>query len=63
MDNKMQLRKVTIEDGYIFYEQPNGTFTDGQDGQIDLMYFNEAELLDNEFVGIRKIEFYTRKTQ
>ena len=53
MDNKMQLRKVTTEDGYIFYEQPNGTFTDGQDGQIDLMYFNEAELLDNEFVGIR----------
>ena len=56
----MKLRKVTTEDGYIFYEQPNGTFTDGQDGQIDLIFNSEAEIL-NDNIGIQKVEFYEEK--
>ena len=53
----MKLRKVTTEDGYIFYEQPDGTFTDGPKGQIDLMFICESDIF-NEDIGIQKIEFY-----
>ena len=53
----MKLRKVTTEDGYVFYEQPDGSFTDGPEGQIDLMFNSEKDIF-NEDIGIQKIEFY-----
>tara|TARA_R110000744_G_C18946199_1_gene515012 strand:- start:297 stop:470 length:174 start_codon:yes stop_codon:yes gene_type:complete len=53
----MKLRKVTTEDGYVFYEQPNGSFTDGQEGQIDLIFNSEKDMF-SEDIGIQKVEFY-----
>tara|TARA_A100001391_G_scaffold176987_1_gene140521 strand:- start:260 stop:475 length:216 start_codon:yes stop_codon:yes gene_type:complete len=53
----MRLRKVTTEDGYVFYEQPDGSFTDGPEGQIDLMFICESDMF-SEDIGIQKIEFY-----
>jgi hypothetical protein len=39
------MRRFQTTDGYIFYEQPDGTMTDHADPELaDLLYTNLAEL-------------------
>ena len=60
MNNKQQketMIKITLTDGFVFYEQINGTFKDNQKGiDFDLSYNNFNQIINDNFVSIQKIE-------
>ena len=52
--------KVVLEDGFTFYEQKNGVFTDTKNGvDYDISFMSFNEILDSPFTPkIDKIEKY-----
>jgi len=55
----MKLLKLTTSDGYVFFEQSNGIFTDTQNGKnYDLSFANYQSIVHNDFIDIVKFETY-----